>query len=65
MHLVQIGKPALGKGAQQVKAGGGLMVGLQQALRVRHPALLVEADAVDDIATVGRQGDPTDGFIAG
>ncbi|MNH17312.1 hypothetical protein D3C79_769810 [compost metagenome] len=64
VHLVQVGKPALGEGAQQVEAGGGLVVGLQQALRVGNAAFRVEADAVDDVATVGGQGDVADGFIA-
>ncbi|MNE68797.1 hypothetical protein D3C80_1644780 [compost metagenome] len=64
VHLVQVGKPALGEGAQQVEAGSGLVVGLQQALRVGDAAFRVEADAVDDVATVGGQGDVADGFIA-
>ncbi|MNN74620.1 hypothetical protein D3C76_1642850 [compost metagenome] len=64
MHLVQVGKPALGERAQQVEAGGGLVVGLQQPLRVRNAAFGVETDAVDDVATVGGEGDVADGFIA-
>ncbi|MNQ39937.1 hypothetical protein D3C85_535760 [compost metagenome] len=65
MHLVQVGEAALGEGAQQVQRSGGLVVGLQQALGVRYPALGVETDAVDDIAAVGRQGDPADGLVVG
>ncbi len=65
VYLVQVGKPALGKRAQQIQGGSGLMVGLQQAVRVRHTAFFVEADAVDDVATVGGQGDAVDGFIVG
>ncbi len=64
VHLVQVGKTALGEGPQQVEAGGGLVIGLQQALRVRDAALGVEADAVDDVAPVSGQGDGADGFIA-
>ncbi len=41
------------------------MVGLQQALRVRHAAGRVETDAVDDVAAVGGQGYAVDGFIIG
>ncbi len=41
------------------------MVGLQQALRVRHAALLVEADAVDDVAAIGGQGHAVLRFVAG
>ena len=41
------------------------MIGLQQALRVRHAAFFIKADAVDDIATVGGQGHAVDGFIIG
>ena len=65
MHLVHVGEAALGEGAQQVEAGGGLVVGLQQALRVRHAAGGVELDAVDDIATVGRQGHAAEGLVIG
>ncbi|MNO59409.1 hypothetical protein D3C76_499970 [compost metagenome] len=65
VHLVQVGEAALGEGAQQVEGGGGLVIGLQQALRVRHAALLVEADGVDDVAAVGGQGDVADGFLTG
>ncbi|MNQ85886.1 hypothetical protein D3C85_1010620 [compost metagenome] len=65
MHLVHIGETALGEGAQQVEGGGGLVVGLQQALRVGHAAGGVEADAVDDVATVGGQGDIALGLAAG
>jgi len=65
MHLVQIGKTALSEGAQQVQGGGGLVIGLQQTIRVRHAALLVETDAVDDIAAIGRQGDAINGFVIG
>ncbi len=62
---MQIGKAALGEGAQQVQGGGGLVVGLQQALRVRYAAFFIEADAVDDVATVGGQGHAVDGFVVG
>jgi len=65
VHLMQVGKTTLGKRAQQVEGGGGLVVGLQQAFRIRHAAFFIEADAVDDIATVGRQGDAVDGFVIG
>ena len=65
VHLVQVGKTTLGKGAQQVQGGSGLMVGLQQAVRVRYPAFFVEADAVDDVPPIGRQGHAIDGFVVG
>ncbi|MNF79909.1 hypothetical protein D3C84_621400 [compost metagenome] len=65
VHLMQVGKAALGEGAQQVEAGGGLVVGLQQALRVRDAALRVETDAIDDVAAVGGQGHAAEGFLAG
>ncbi|MOA10002.1 hypothetical protein D3C78_1298710 [compost metagenome] len=63
VHLVQVGETALGEGAQQVEAGGGLVVGLQQAVGVRYAAFFVEADTVDDVAAVGRQRDVADGFV--
>lgn len=62
---MQVGKAALGEGAQQVEGGGGLVIGLQQAFRVRHTTDRVETDTVDDVATVGRQGHAVDGFIVG
>ncbi|MCY1407124.1 hypothetical protein D9M71_224120 [compost metagenome] len=62
---MQVGETALGKGAQQVQGRGGLVVGLEQALGVGNAAFFVEADAVDDIATVGRQGHAADGFVIG
>ncbi|VVN58817.1 hypothetical protein PS685_02935 [Pseudomonas fluorescens] len=65
VHLVQVGKAALGKGAQQVQGGGGLVIGLQQAFRVWHAAFFIKADAVDDIASIGRQGHAVDGFVIG
>ena len=65
MHLVQVGETALGEGAQQVQAGRGLVVCLQQALRVRHAAFLIEADTVDDVAAVRREGHAVDGLVAG
>ncbi|MNX99731.1 hypothetical protein D3C86_1321970 [compost metagenome] len=65
VHLMQVGKPALGEGAQQVQGRGGLVIGLQQAFRVRHAAFFVETDAVDDVATVGGQGHAIDGFVVG
>jgi hypothetical protein len=65
VHLMQVGKTALGEGAQQVQGRGGLVVRLEQALRVRHAAFFVETDAVDDVATVGRQGHAVDGFVVG
>lgn len=60
---MQVGKPALGEGAQQVEGGGGLVVRLQQAFRVRYAAFFIETDAVDDIATVGRQCHAVDGLV--
>ncbi len=39
------------------------MIGLQQPLRVRDAALLVEANAVDDIAAVGGEGDAINGLV--
>ncbi|KPY40222.1 Uncharacterized protein ALO52_05173 [Pseudomonas syringae pv. primulae] len=65
MHLMQVGKAALGKGAQQVERGGGLVVGLHQTIRVWNAAFLVEADAVDDVAPVSRKRNAVDGFIVG
>lgn len=62
---MQVGKTALSKGAQQIQRRGGLVIGLQQALRIGHAALFVETDAVDDIATIGRQRHAFDGFIVG
>ncbi|MNZ66015.1 hypothetical protein D3C78_842200 [compost metagenome] len=65
VHLMQIGKPALGERAQQVQGGGGLVIRLQQALGVRHAAFFVETDAIDDVATVGGQRHAIDGFVVG
>ena len=55
VHLMQVGKTALGKGAQQVQGCSGLVVRLQQTIWIRYAAFFVKTDAVDDIATVGRQ----------
>ena len=55
MHLVQIGKAALGQGAQQVQSGRGMRVGRQQAGRVRLPRLRREHTAVDDVPAVRGQ----------
>ncbi len=65
VDLVQVGKAALGKGAQQVQGGCGLVVGLQQALRVGYAAFFIKTDAVDDVTAIGRQGHAIDGFIIG
>ncbi len=63
VHLMQVGETALGEGTQQVQAGSGLVVGLQQALRIGYTALGVEVDAIDDVAAVRRQRNAVDGFI--
>jgi len=65
VHLMQVGKAALGEGAQQVKRGGGLVIRLQQALRIGHAAFFIEAYTIDDVATVGRQRDAVDRFVIG
>ena len=57
VHLLQVGKAALGEGAQQIERGRRLVVGADQAFRVRQPRGLVELDRVDDVAAVARQLD--------
>ena len=56
VHPVQIGIAALGEGAQQVEGGGRLAVGLHHALRIGLARRVVEVEAVDDVAAIGRQG---------
>ncbi len=65
VHLMQIGKPALCERAQQVQGGGGLVVSLDQALRVRHSAFFVETDAVDDVTPISRERHAIDDFVIG
>jgi hypothetical protein len=55
VHLVQVGIAALSEGAQQVERGGGLVVRLHHALRVRLAAFRRERDVVDDVAAIARQ----------
>ena len=55
VHLVQVGKSSLCKGAQQVECRSTLIVGLQHSLRVRHPGSRVGRGCVDDVTTVTRQ----------
>ena len=62
MHLMQIGKPALGEGAQQVERRRGLVVGLVHAVWIGFARALVEFDPIDDIAPVARQFDTIQRF---
>jgi hypothetical protein len=64
VHLAQVGVAAGGEGADQVERGGGGVVHPLQALGVRDAGLLVEGEAVDRVAAVGRQGHAVTGLGA-
>ena len=55
VHVLEVGIAALREGAQQVERRGRLAVGHLLALRIGHARLLVELDAVDDVAAIARQ----------
>ena len=60
VDTVQSGEPALGERPQQVQRGRGLVVRLDQAIRIGDPRLRERARVVDDVAAEGRQVDLTD-----
>ena len=62
---MQVGKTALCKGAQQVQGGSGLVVSLHQPLGVRNAAFFIKTDAIHDVAAIGRERYPIEGFIIG
>ena len=62
VNLVQIGVTALGEGAQKIEGRRGLIVGLDQALRVGPAGLGGEFHAVDHVAAVAGQGDRIPGL---
>lgn len=64
VHLAQVGVTAGGEGAHQVERRGGCVVHPLQALGVRDAGLLVEVEAVDRVAPVGRQGHAVAGLGA-
>ena len=64
VHLAQVGVAAGGEGADQVERGGGGVVHPLQALGVRDAGRLVEVEAVDRVAAVGRQGHAVAGLGA-
>ncbi|MDF9865771.1 hypothetical protein M2437_004753 [Methylorubrum pseudosasae] len=55
MRVLEVGVAAGGEGAQQVQRRRRLPVGLELAARIGDPGLLVEGQAVDDVAAVARQ----------
>ena len=57
MHLMQVCKPSLREGTQQVQRRGCLVVGLNHPSRIRLTGFGQELDIVDDIAAVARQFD--------
>ena len=65
VHLAQVGVAAGDEGADQVQRRGGGVVDLDQPLRVGHPGLGGEVEAVDRVAAVGRQGDAVAGLEVG
>ena len=55
MHVLEAGIAALREGAQQVERRRRLPVGHLLARRIGHARLLVELDAVDDVAAIAGQ----------
>ena len=62
VHLAQVGVPAGDEGAHEVQRRGRRVVDLHEPLRVRDARGLVEVEAVDGVAAVGRQGDAVAGL---
>ncbi len=62
MDIVQIGIATVGEGAQQVQRRRRLVVGLQQALRIRNTRFRREFHAIDVITAVAGQGHVTNRF---
>ncbi len=60
--VLQIGVAAAGEGAQQVQRRRRLAVGHELAARVGLARVRVEGDVVDDVAAIGGQLHPVDGF---
>ena len=60
MDVVEVGIAAAGEGPEQVQRRGRLIVGAQQALRVRDAFLRGEGHAVDDVAAIAGQFDAVD-----
>ena len=57
MHLAEVGVAAGGEGAREVQRGRRRVVHVDEPLRVVHPRLGSEVEAVDGVASVGREGD--------
>ncbi|MNX99793.1 hypothetical protein D3C86_1322600 [compost metagenome] len=65
MNVFEVGIATHRESAQQVQRRRRLAVGVELTLRVRNTRSLVEFDAVDDVATVGRQGNAVLHFHVG
>ena len=65
VHLAQVGVAAGDEGADQVERGGRGVVDVDEPLRVGHPRLGGEVEAVDRVAAVGRQRDALAGLEVG
>ena len=55
MHLMQVCKPALCKGAQQIQGGGRLVIGAHHPRRIRCAVFCREVHAIDDITAIAGQ----------
>ena len=62
VHLAQVGVAAGDEGAHEVQRRGRGVVDLHEPLRVGHPGLRGELEAVDGVAAVGRQRDAVAGL---
>ena len=60
VDLAEVGEAALGERAQQVERGGGLVVRLDQPLRIRQAGGVGGRRVVDDVPTEARQAQVAD-----
>ncbi len=65
VNVFKVGVAAHCESAQQVKRRRRLAVRVELSLGVRHTRGLIELDAVDDVAAVGRQRHPIEHFHVG
>ena len=60
VHVLKVGVPAIGEGAQKVEGRGGLAIGLELPARVGLARHGIELDVVDNVAPIGRQSNAVD-----